>query len=205
MELNRYQTEIQEAQEALKDLGKCVVVMCSSAIQSGTNAYEQAEATGYELAKAGYAVITGGGPGLMEAVNKGAQRAGGKSVGVCMKFTDIFIQNEYIDPQYNIVMTNMAARKQLFWNIATAFVALPGGFGTLDEITECMTLMQMNETRRRPLILQDRNYWLPLVTWIKQVMKNSYSTIKDDDLSFIHLTDSAKKSIAIIESVDWKA
>ncbi len=200
MELNNYQTEIQESMEALKDLDKCVVVFGSSSIQPDTNAYAAAEKTGYELAKAGYAVITGGGPGLMEAVNKGAQKAGGKSVGVCMKFKDVFVQNDYIDPKYNLVLSNIAARKQLFWNVATAFVALPGGFGTLDEVTECMTYMQMNAIEHRPIVFQDRSFWLPAITWTKQVLKNDYKVIKDEDLSFMHLTDNIEKTLAVIGS-----
>ncbi|MBR3712625.1 MAG: LOG family protein, partial [Bacteroidales bacterium] len=123
-----YNAEISLGKSMLGGIGKSVAVLCSSSIKEGTPHYDKGVETGYALGLAGYAVVTGGGPGLMEAVNKGAQQSGGKSVGMCMKFPGVFIQNEYIDPQYNVVLTNMAARKQLFWDMATAFVALPGGY-----------------------------------------------------------------------------
>ncbi|MCR5454605.1 MAG: TIGR00730 family Rossman fold protein [Bacteroidales bacterium] len=193
-----YHNEINMGKHALADIGKSVVVLCSSSIKADTQHYSMAVDTGYALALANYAVITGGGPGLMEAVNKGAQQAGGKSVGVCMKFPGVFIQNEFIDPQYNIVLTNMAARKQLFWEISTAFVALPGGYGTLDEITECITLIQMGIIKRRPVILQDAEFWKPFVSWLKDVLLTEYKVIKDDDLSYVHLASTPEETLEII-------
>ena len=200
MELNNYQTEITKALETLKGVGKCVAVIGSSYISPDTKAYADAGKTGYELAKAGYAVMTGGGFGLMEAVNKGAQKAGGKSIGVFVKYKNNYPQNDFVDKEYNIVLSSISARKELFQKMATAFVALPGGFGSLDEITECIALMQVNEIERRPMILQDRNFWLPAITWTKQVLKNEYKVINDEDMAFIHLTDNVERTLAVIGS-----
>lgn len=197
-DLQTYQTEINESEKALAKIGTSVVVFGSSAIQPSTTHYNTAVETGRILAEAGYAVITGGGPGLMEAVNKGATQANGKSVGICMKFPGVFIQNEYITPQYNLTLTNMAARKQIFWDIASAFVVLPGGFGTLDEVTECMTLMQMKKIAQRPIIFQDKMFWMPATTWIKHVLRNEYKVIGDNDLAFMHLAESPEQTLNII-------
>ncbi len=199
MENDIYHSEINLGRKALGGIGRSVTVLCSSSIKADTPYYQQGVETGYALALAGYSVITGGGPGLMEAANKGTQDGGGKSVGVCMRFPGIFIQNEYIDPQYNITLTNMAARKQLFWDISTAFVALPGGYGTLDEVTECMTLMQMSIIKRRPIILQDAEFWKPLMTWLRDTLKTQYKVIKDDDLSYVHLSSSPAETVEIIK------
>lgn len=194
-----YQQEIALGKSMLGGIGASVAVLCSSSIKDGTPHYEKAVETGYALGLAGYAVVTGGGPGLMEAVNKGTQQSGGKSVGICMKFPGVFIQNEYIDPQYNITLTNIAARKQLFWDMATAFVALPGGYGTLDEITECMTLMQMGIIKRRPIILQDAEFWRPLTSWLNDILLTEYKVIKADDLSYVHLSSTPKETVEIIK------
>lgn len=184
----------------MKGVGKCVAVIGSSYISPDTKAYADAGKTGYELAKAGYAVMTGGGFGLMEAVNKGAQKAGGKSIGVFVKYKNNYPQNDFVDKEYNIVLSSISARKELFQKMATAFVALPGGFGSLDEITECIALMQVNEIERRPMILQDRSFWLPAITWTKQVLKNEYNVINDEDMAFIHLTDNVERTLAVIGS-----
>jgi hypothetical protein len=194
-----YHSEINLGRKALGGIGRSVTVLCSSSIKEDTPHYQKGVETGYALGLAGYAVITGGGPGLMEAINKGTQQAGGKSVGICMKFPGVFIQNEYIDPQYNVVLTNMAARKQLFWDISTAFVALPGGYGTLDEVTECMTLMQMGIIKRRPIILQDAEFWAPLTSWLQKELLAEYKVIKDDDLSYVHLSASPEETVEIIK------
>jgi hypothetical protein len=199
MKNDTYKAEISLGKSMLGGIGKSVAVLCSSSIKEGTPHYDKGVETGYALGLAGYAVISGGGPGLMEAVNKGAQQSGGKSVGMCMKFPGVFIQNEYIDPQYNVVLTNMAARKQLFWDMATAFVALPGGYGTLDEITECMTLMQMGIIKRRPIILQDAEFWKPFVSWLRNELLAEYKLIKDDDLSYVHLSATPDETVEIIK------
>lgn len=194
-----YRYEIAKGRATLGSIGPSVTVLCSSSIKEDTPSYRQGVETGYALARAGYAVITGGGPGLMEAANKGTQQGSGKSVGICMKFPGIFIQNDFIDPQYNIVLTNMAARKQLFWEMSTAFVALPGGYGTLDEVTECMTLMQMEIIKRRPIILQDAAFWSPMMSWLRDVLLKDYKVIKDDDLSYVHLAATPSETVEIIK------
>ena len=93
----------------------------------------------------------------------------------------------------------MAARKQLFWDISTAFVALPGGYGTLDEVTECMTLMQMGIIKRRPIILQDAEFWGPMMQWLRNILLAEYKVIKDDDLSYVHLAATPDETVEIIK------
>ncbi|MBR6279334.1 MAG: TIGR00730 family Rossman fold protein [Bacteroidales bacterium] len=187
--------EIINAKSVLDKHKNCICVFGSSAIKAGTKYYEDAVLTGEKLALAGFEVITGGGPGIMEAVNKGVQNAKGKSIGICMEFPDICIQNDFIDKENHLLLTDMAARKYLFWKYAKAFIALPGGLGTLDEITECLTLMQMGNIEKRPLILQDKTFWQPMTDWLKNTLKNDYKTIKQSDIDLFTLSDSPEETI----------
>jgi len=190
--------EILDSNKVLEKIGKSVCVFGSSSIEEGTEYYQQAVETGYQLAKAGFAVITGGGPGLMEAVNKGVQKAKGKSIGICMEFPEICIENEYIDKENHLLLSDFSARKYLFWKFANAFVALPGGLGTLDEITECLTLMQMKNIQQRPLILQDKKFWSGMAQWLENTLKNEYKTIRESDINLFEVTDNVNDTITKI-------
>ncbi|MBR4265026.1 MAG: TIGR00730 family Rossman fold protein [Bacteroidales bacterium] len=190
--------EILDSNKILEKIGKSVCVFGSSSIEEGTEYYQQAVETGYQLAQAGFAVITGGGPGLMEAVNKGVQKAKGKSIGICMEFPEICIENEYIDKENHLLLSDFSARKYLFWKFANAFVALPGGLGTLDEITECLTLMQMKNIQQRPLILQDKKFWSGMAQWLENTLKNEYKTIRESDINLFEVTDNVNDTITKI-------
>ena len=190
--------EILDSNKILEKIGKSVCVFGSSSIEEGTEYYQQAVETGYQLAQAGFAVITGGGPGLMEAVNKGVQKAKGKSMGICMEFPEICIENEYIDKENHLLLSDFSARKYLFWKFANAFVALPGGLGTLDEITECLTLMQMKNIQQRPLILQDKKFWSGMAQWLENTLKNEYKTIRESDINLFEVTDNVNDTITKI-------
>ena len=190
--------EILDSNKVLEKIGKSVCVFGSSSIKEDTEYYQQAVETGYQLAQAGFAVITGGGPGLMEAVNKGVQKAKGKSIGICMEFPEICIENEYIDKENHLLLSDFSARKYLFWKFANAFVALPGGLGTLDEITECLTLMQMKNIQQRPLILQDKKFWSGMAQWLENTLKNEYKTIRESDINLFEVTDNVNDTITKI-------
>ncbi|MCQ2975009.1 MAG: TIGR00730 family Rossman fold protein [Bacteroidales bacterium] len=188
--------EIEQGYKTLENIGKCVTVFGSSAIPDDSIYCEQAELTGKMLAEAGFAVITGGGPSIMEAVNRGAKNAGGHSIGLTMQFPDKCIENKNIDTMLRF--SNMSVRKHMFFKYSSAFVALPGGFGTLDEAFECLALMQTGKISRRPFIFQDKNFWLPAITWIRQVLKNDYKVIGDYDLDLFSLTDEPQLTIETI-------
>ena len=134
----------------------------------------------------------------MEAVNKGVQKAKGKSIGICMDFPEICIENEYIDKENHLLLSDFSARKYLFWKFANAFVALPGGLGTLDEITECLTLMQMKNIQQRPLILQDKKFWSGMAQWLENTLKNEYKTIRESDINLFEVTDNVNDTITKI-------
>jgi hypothetical protein len=190
--------EILSADNILKDVKNCVCVFGSSSIKEGTEYYDEAVKTGFELSKAGFSVMTGGGPGLMEAVNKGVQNAKGTSIGICMEFPGVCIENDFIDKEKHLLLTDMAARKYLFWKYACAFVALPGGLGTLDEITECLTLMQMENIKKRPLVFQDKNFWRPFEKWLSKSLLQEYKTVKTSDMQLFELSENAGETIKII-------
>lgn len=196
--LQKANDEILNAQSVMDRHKNCVAVFGSSSIKEDTEYYKQAVLTGECLAKAGFEVITGGGPGLMEAVNKGVQNAGGVSIGICMEFPDICIENDFIDKENHLLLTDMAARKYLFWKYSRAFVALPGGLGTLDEITEALTLMQMGNIKKRPFVFQDKIFWKPFENWLSTSLLTEYKTIKQSDIQLFSLSENAEETLEII-------
>ena len=197
-EIEKLKTDIDEiinADKVVESLDNCVCVFGSSSIKESEKSYKEAFDLGFSLAKAGFSVMTGGGPGLVEAVNKGVSKAGGMSVGMCMEFPGICIENDFIDPKYHFLFKGFSSRKYIFWKSAIGFVALPGGLGTLDEITECLTLMQMDIIKKRPLILFDENFWQPFSAWLDNTLKNKFKTITNKDLELFSVSDSVSKII----------
>jgi len=154
---------------------------------------------GAALADAGYAVITGGGPGAMEATNKGACEAGGTSVGLGIELPFEQELNEWVD--VGVLFRYFFVRKTMFVKYAQAFVILPGGFGTLDELFEALTLVQTTKVTRFPVILFGSAYWGGLIDWIRSTMV-AQGTVSPADLDLLHVTDDVAEVIAVIQAAD---
>ena len=147
----------------------------------------------------GYGVITGGGPGIMEAGNKGASLINGKSVGLTIELPFEQKGNPYINPEYLIHFDYFFVRKVMFVKYAQGFIVLPGGFGTLDELFEALTLIQTKKITRFPIVLVGSNYWKGLIDWIKETICEKENNINPGDLKLIKVVDTAEDAVKIIE------
>jgi len=195
----RIMSEFVDGFETMESIGPCVSVYGSARTKPGTPYYEMAVDISYKLVKSGYGVITGGGPGIMEAGNKGAQAANGPSVGLNIDLPMEQGSNQYVDHDKNLNFRYFFARKVMFVKYAQAFVLLPGGFGTLDELFESLTLIQTNKIERVPLILMGSDFWGGLMDWVKSVMLEKHGNISEKDLDLIKIIDDPEKVIAEID------
>jgi len=195
----RIQAEFVEGFGLLADLPRAVSVFGSARTKPDSEYYAVGVQLGAALAEAGYAVITGGGPGAMEAANKGACEAGGMSVGLGIELPFEQELNEWVD--VGVLFRYFFVRKTMFVKYAQAFVILPGGFGTLDELFEALTLVQTRKVTRFPVILFGTSYWAGLVDWIRTTMAEA-GTIGPADLDLIHVTDDVADAIAVIQAAD---
>jgi uncharacterized protein (TIGR00730 family) len=189
--------EFVEGFETLARIGPCVSIFGSARTHADHPAYKLAEDIAYKLALHSFGIITGGGPGIMEAGNKGARLANGKSVGLNIDLPFEQHSNPYIDMDKLINFDYFFVRKLMFTKYAQGYVVLPGGFGTLDELFEAMTLIQTGKIARFPIVLVDKNYWGGLIDWIKAAMLNA-KNISEPDLDLIQLVDTADEAVAII-------
>ncbi|NTW10593.1 MAG: TIGR00730 family Rossman fold protein [Chlorobiaceae bacterium] len=185
--------------ETMSDAEPAVSVFGSTRVAEGSPEYVRAEKLGRLLAEAGFSVITGGGPGVMEAANRGAQGAGGVSIGFNIKLPNQQYPNRYIDQDKLVSFQYFFVRKVMFVKYAQAFIALPGGFGTLDEVSEAITLIQTGKSERFPVILMGRNYWQGFYRWIRDTMLGEKGYIGEDDLGFIYLEDEPENVVDIIK------
>jgi len=183
---------------ALSFAGPCVTVFGSARFSAGHRYYEMARQVGRELAQYGFTVMTGGGPGIMEAANRGAHEAGGRSLGCNIELEMEQHHNAYVDK--TITFKYFFVRKVMLVKYSYAFIALPGGFGTLDELFETTTLIQTKKIRDFPLILMGRDYWQPLLDFMQQVML-AERTISPADLQRIFVTDSPAEAALRIRDV----
>ncbi|WP_062461530.1 TIGR00730 family Rossman fold protein [Demequina soli] len=190
----RIQSEFVEGFGALAELGPAITVYGSARTAPGTPEYEQGVDVGRMLVEAGYAVITGGGPGLMEAANKGAAEAGGVSVGLGIELPMEQGMNEHVN--LGIHFRYFFVRKTMFVKYAQGFIALPGGFGTLDELFECLTLVQTRTVRRFPIVLLGREYWGPLVGWLRHTLA-AEGKIAHHDMDLLHVTDDPEEAVRL--------
>lgn len=174
-----------------------VSVFGSARLEPGSRYYAMAVDVARELVRAGFNVLTGGGPGIMEAANRGAQEAGGASVGVNIDLPHEQEANLYVDKKRLLTLRHFFVRKVMFVKYAHGFIVLPGGFGTLDEFFEALTLIQTRKTRRFPVILMGRDYWQGLLMWLKQVPL-AEGTISPEDLDFFAVSDDPKEAAAMI-------
>ncbi|WP_222192199.1 TIGR00730 family Rossman fold protein [Modestobacter italicus] len=195
----RIQAEFVEGFGLLADLPRAVSVFGSARTPRDSEYYATGVQLGAALADAGYAVITGGGPGAMEAANKGACDAGGMSVGLGIELPFEQELNEWVD--VGVLFRYFFVRKTMFVKYAQAFVILPGGFGTLDELFEALTLVQTRKVTRFPVILFGSAYWSGLVDWIRDTMV-AQGTVGPNDLELLHVTDSVEEAVQLIQAAD---
>lgn len=191
----RIQAEFVEGFDALATLGPAVSVFGSARTPREHHEYHMARDIGQALGRAGYAVVTGGGPGVMEAANRGAVDAGAQSVGIGIELPHEQKLNDWVDLGINF--RYFFARKTMFVKYTQGFVVLPGGFGTLDELFEALTLVQTGKVTRFPVILMGTAFWSPLVTWLEQAMATDHK-ISPDDLDLFHVTDSVEQAVNIL-------
>lgn len=190
--------EFVEAYDKMAKAGPCVAIFGSARTKSDHPHYLQAVEIGEKLARAGYGVITGGGPGIMEAGNKGAKQGEGVSVGLNIDLPFEQFHNIYIDRDHYLEFDYFFVRKVIFVKYSQAFVIMPGGFGTLDELFEAMTLVQTRKIAKRPIVLLGTAYWSGLFDWVRSVqLKEGY--ISESDLSLFKITDSTDEALQFID------
>lgn len=191
-------SEFVNGYETLGRIGPCVAIFGSARIAEDSPYYLKAVETGMKLVEKGFGVITGGGPGIMEAGNKGAHEAGGKSVGLNIVLPHEQHSNPYIDQDKSINFDYFYIRKTMFTRYAQGFIAFPGGFGTLDELSEAITLMQTNKIANFPIVMFGSEFWNPLVKWFRStLLKNGM--IKEDDFGIFHVVDDVDEAVRIID------
>jgi uncharacterized protein (TIGR00730 family) len=184
--------------EILNKIGPCVSIFGSARTQSSDKNYKLAVDIARRLTEEGFGVITGGGPGIMEAGNKGASLYGGVSVGLNINLPFEQNNNQYIDPDKNLQHRYFFIRKVMFVKYAQAFVALPGGFGTMDELFEVLTLIQTKKISPIPVILVGSEFWTGLKDWIRNVMFERHGNINEVDLDLMPIVDDEEDVIRIL-------
>jgi len=190
--------EFVEAFDKLAKIGPCVTIFGSARTPNTNQYYALAEQIAYLLTQEGYGIISGGGPGIMEAANKGAHRGGGKSVGLNIDLPFEQNSNQYIDKDKLIYFDYFFVRKVMFMKYAQGFVVLPGGFGTLDELFEALTLIQTNKIAKFPIVLVGSTYWKGLLEWIRSTMLLE-KNINENDLEIFKICDTAEEAAMVIK------
>jgi hypothetical protein len=191
-------SEFVEGYERMAKIGPCISVFGSARTKPDNKYYQLAVDVSEKLAKSGYGVITGGGPGIMEAANKGAQDGGGKSVGLNIDLPFEQNHNPYIDAEHNLEFVYFFVRKVIFVKYSQGFVIMPGGLGTMDEMFEALTLIQTKKINKRPIVLVGKKYWSGLLDWIKEAMLEQENNISPADLDLYALVDSADEAVKYI-------
>ncbi|MCC8407453.1 TIGR00730 family Rossman fold protein [Mucilaginibacter sp. UR6-1] len=180
--------------EKLARIGPCVSIFGSARTKTDHPYYGLAEDIASRLTERGYGVITGGGPGIMEAGNKGAYEAGGKSVGLNIELPFEQFHNKYIDRDKLLTFDYFFVRKVMFMKYSQGFIILPGGFGTMDESFEAITLIQTGKIARFPIVFVGRDYWKGLFDWVEEKMLNQENNISPDDLNLYRVVDTAEEA-----------
>jgi uncharacterized protein (TIGR00730 family) len=184
-------SEFVNGYESMGRIGPCVSIFGSARTKPEDKYYLLAEKIAYKISKAGYGVITGGGPGIMEAGNKGAHLGGGTSVGLNIELPFEQHFNPYIDYDKNLNFDYFFVRKVMFVKYSQAFIMMPGGFGTMDEFFEVLTLTQTGKMLQVPLILVGNEFWSGLLQWVKEVMMEKENNISPKDFELVKLADTA--------------
>ena len=197
-------SELVEGFETLARIGPCVSIFGSARIKEHSSYYDKTRSLAHKLCEAGYGIISGGGPGVMEAANRGAQDAGGHSVGLGIELPHEQTANPYIDRDKLIIFKYFFIRKVMFVKYAQGFVVMPGGFGTLDELFEALTLMQTGKSDPFPIVLVEKDYWSGLLSWLQQKVE-AIGHLSTHELKLIHLVDTPEEAVTIIENFHAEA
>jgi uncharacterized protein (TIGR00730 family) len=197
-EVFKIMSEFVEGFEKMGRIGPCVSIFGSARTHSSNRYYKLAEEIAYLLTKKGFGIISGGGPGIMEAANKGAHFGGGKSVGLNIELPFEQGSNPFIDPDKLITFDYFFVRKVMFMKYSQGYIVLPGGFGTMDELFEAITLIQTHKSVRFPIVLVSKDYWTGLLDWIKDQMLAELN-IAEADLDIFSIVDTADEAVEIIE------
>lgn len=185
--------------EKLSQIGPCVSIFGSARTKPDHKYYKLTEEVAKKIVEHGYGIITGGGPGVMEAGNKGAHLAGGTSVGLNIHLPFEQHDNPYIDSDKNINFDYFFVRKVMFVKYSQGFVVMPGGFGTLDELFEAITLIQTNKIDKFPIVLVGREFWSGLVDWVRTTLLDSFQNISAGDIDILQVVDTADEVIEILD------
>jgi uncharacterized protein (TIGR00730 family) len=191
-------SEFVEGFEKLAKIGPCVTIFGSARVKPSHPYYKMADAIAYKLVQHGYGVVTGGGPGIMEAGNRGAHRAGGKSVGLNIYLPHEQKGNEYIDKDKLITFDYFFVRKVMFVKYSQGFIVMPGGFGTLDEVMEALTLIQTNKIGRFPIVMVGKKYWKGFIDWIKDTLVGE-KMVSKEDLNLFAVVDTPEEAVRVID------
>jgi uncharacterized protein (TIGR00730 family) len=191
----RIMAELVEGFEALNGIGPAVTIFGSARLQPGSPYYDKCLRVSESLAKDGFAVISGGGPGIMEAANRGAQNASGVSVGLNIELPMEQTPNSYQDVR--LEFRYFFVRKLMFVKYAVGYVIFPGGFGTMDELFEALTLIQTKKIRSFPVVLVGRDYWQGMIEWMKKTVLE-FGNISPEDIDLMHIVDEPEEACAII-------
>ena len=192
-------SEFVEAYDRMSKIGPSVSIFGSARTNPDNKYYQYAVDIARKLSDLGYGTITGGGPGIMEAGNKGAFETGGKSVGLNIDLPFEQNHNPYIDAEHNLEFDYFFVRKVIFVKYSQAFVIMPGGLGTLDEMFEALTLIQTKKINKRPIVLFGKSYWKGLIEWIKEVMLEQEQNISPEDLDLFITVDSVDEAVKHID------
>ena len=192
-------SEFVEGFEKLAKIGPCVTIFGSARTPENHDYYKTAHEIAAKLVRHGYGVITGGGPGIMEAGNRGARSEGGKSVGLNILLPFEQKGNIYIDPDKLITFDYFFVRKVMFTKYSQGFIVMPGGFGTLDELFEALTLIQTKKIGRFPIVLIGKKFWSGLLGWIETVLLNAENNISKEDLELYKVVETASEAVDVID------
>ena len=188
-------SEFVNGYESMARIGPCVSIFGSARTKPDDKYYLLAENIAYKISKAGYGVITGGGPGIMEAANKGAKRGKGNSVGLNINLPFEQKPNDYIDRDKSIDFNYFFVRKTVFLKYSQGFIGMPGGFGTIDELFESLTLVQTHKIAEFPVVLVGVEYWSGLIDWLKKIMLDQEHNINEADLDLFKIVDTADEAV----------
>ena len=192
-------SEFVDGFDRMSKIGPCVSIFGSARTQEDNPHYQLGVDLAEELSKRGYVIISGGGPGIMEAANRGAQKGVGPSVGLNIDLPFEQNHNPYIDSAHNLEFDYFFVRKVIFVKYSQAFVGLPGGFGTLDELFEALTLIQTKKIARRPVVLVGKEYWAGMTDWIKKTMLDAEKNISPSDMDLFCVVDTPEEAVEYIE------
>ncbi len=193
----RIMAEFVEGFETMGKIKPSIAVFGSARTKPSNKYYKLAVRVAKELSKKGFGIITGGGPGIMEAANRGAKEANGSSTGVNIELPHEQFANPYIDQDKLLNFRYFFIRKVMFFKYAQGYIIMPGGFGTIDEFFEVLTLIQTGKTEKVPIVVMGKEYWQPLMSWLKKFMLD-FKLIEDFDMDLFKLTDDPKEAAQII-------